>query len=56
MNKYNNLLTYIRWYTKDPKDAEILALVGVAQKLVDDTKKSSDKPNSYNKESNYCII
>ena len=30
LKKYNNLLTSGRWYTKDPKDAQILALAGLA--------------------------
>ena len=48
LNKYNNLLTSGRWSTKDPKDAQILDLVGVAQKFADKTNKSSEK---YNKDS-----
>ena len=28
--KYNNLLTSGRWSTKDPKDVQILSLVGMA--------------------------
>ena len=39
LNKYNNLLTYGRWYIKGPKDTQILDLVGVEQNIVDDTKK-----------------
>ena len=35
LKKYNNLLTSGKWSTKDPKDAQILDLVGVAQKLSD---------------------
>ena len=50
LKKYNNLLTLGRWYTKDLKDAQILALVGVYQKLADDSKKSSDKSNTSNRE------
>ena len=46
MNKYNNLLTSVSWSTKDPKDAQILALLGVAHKLMDDHNKSSDKSDS----------
>ena len=30
LNKYNNILTSERWSTKDPKDANILALVIVS--------------------------
>ena len=51
LKKYNILLTPGRWYTKDPKDSQILALVGVAQKLADDSKKSSDKSNTSNRAS-----
>ena len=32
--------------TKYPKDSQILALVGVAQKLADDSNKSSEKSNT----------
>ena len=46
LKKYNNLLTSGRWSNKDPKDTQILALVGVAQNLADDSKKSSDKSNT----------
>ena len=35
LKKYNNLLTSGRWTNKGPKDSQILALVGVAQKLAD---------------------
>ena len=45
---YNNLITSGRWSTKD---SNILALVGVVHKLVDDTKKSSKNSNMNNKES-----
>ena len=46
LNKYNNLLTSGRWSTKDPKDAQILDLVGVAQKFADKTNNSSEKYNN----------
>ena len=39
LKNYNNLLTSGKWSTKYPKDAHILALVGLAQKLADDSKK-----------------
>ena len=39
LKKYNNLLTSGMWSTKYLKDSQILALVGVAQKLVDGSKK-----------------
>ena len=45
LKRYNNLLTSGRWYNKNPKDAHILALVRVYQKLADDSKKSSEKYN-----------
>ena len=31
LKNHNNLLTSGRWYNKDPKDGQILSLVGVAQ-------------------------
>ena len=51
LKKYNNLLTSWRCSNKDPKYDHILALVVVAQKLVDDSKKSSEKSNTYNRDS-----
>ena len=45
MKKYNNLLTPGRRYNKEHKDSQILDLVGVEQKLADDSKKSSEKSN-----------
>ena len=45
LKKYNNLLTSGRWSTKNTKDDQILALVGVAQNLSDDSKKASEKSN-----------
>ena len=50
MNKYNKLLTLGRWSNKYPKDYHILALVGVSQNLSDDSKKSSEKSNTSNRE------
>ena len=50
LNKYNNLLTLGRYSTKDNKDDHILALVGVAQNLAYDPKKSSEKSNTSNRE------
>ena len=50
LNKYKNLPTSGRWSIKDPKDAQILALVGVSQKIVDDSNKSSDKSNASNRD------
>ena len=45
LKKYNNLITSGRWCTKDPKDAQILTPVVLDQKLVDDSKKTSEKSN-----------
>ena len=44
LNNYNNILTSWRWSNKDPKDAHILSLVGVAQKISNNPKKPSEKP------------
>ena len=52
LKKYNYLLTYMRRSTKDPKDKKILALVRVAQKRLEDAKKSSEKSDKSNKKSN----
>ena len=41
LKKYNNLLTSVVWSNKDPKDVNILALIGVAQKLAKNSKKPS---------------
>ena len=43
LKKYNKPLTSRRWYTKYLKDSQILDLVGLAQKLADDSNKSFDK-------------
>ena len=51
LQKYNNLLTSGRLSNKDPKDYQILYLVGVAQNLSDHFNKSSDKSNTSNRES-----
>ena len=51
LKKYNNLLTLGRWSNKDPKDDQILALVGVAQKIADEYKKPPEKSNTPNRES-----
>ena len=45
LKKYNKLLTSGRWSIKDHKDDQILGLVGVAQKIANDSKKSYDKSN-----------
>ena len=38
----NNLINSGTWSNKDPKGTQILDLVGVDQKIVDDSNKSSD--------------
>ena len=50
LKKYHNLLASGSWSTNDPKDSQILALVGVAKNLADDSNKSSDKSNTSNRE------
>ena len=50
LKKYINRLTYRRWTIKDPKDSQLLVLVGVAEKIMDDNNKSSDKSEGNNKE------
>ena len=45
LKKYNNILTWGRWSNKDTKDAQILALVGVAHKLANDSKITSEDPS-----------
>ena len=52
LKKYKNLLTSGRWFNKDPKDAQILSLVGVDQNIADNSKKTSEKSNTYNRDSN----
>ena len=49
LKKYNNIITSGGWSNKDSNDAHILALVVVAQKLVYDLKKTSDKSNMESK-------
>ena len=51
LNKYKNLLTPGRWPRNYPNDAHILALAGVAQKIADDSNKSSNKSKTSNRES-----
>ena len=50
LNSYNKPLTSGRWSTKDPKDDQILALLGVSQNIAYDSKKSSEKSNTPNRE------
>ena len=52
LNNYNNLLTSGRWSNKYTNDAHILALVGVVQKLVDESNRSSEKSNTSNRYTN----
>ena len=42
--KYNNIITSVRWSNKYAKDAHILALVGLAQNLSDNSKNPSENP------------
>ena len=51
LKKYNNLLTSWMWSNKDTKDDQVLSLVGFSQNLADDSKKLSDKSNTYNRDS-----
>ena len=51
LKKYNNLLTSGRWYNKYTKYSKIIALVGVNQKIVDNSNKSCDKSTTYTRES-----
>ena len=51
LKKYNNLPTSGRRYNKYPKDDHILTLFGLVQKLVYNSKKSSDKSTTSNRES-----
>ena len=44
LNKYKNLITSVGFSNKYPKDAQILVLLGLAQKISDDSKKSSENP------------
>ena len=55
LNKYNNLLTSERWYTKDTKDAHILSIFWVSQNIIDESKKTLDnlKRESKNSEPEY---
>ena len=51
LNEYRNIFTSVRWSTKDYKDIQILAIIGVAQKLAYDSNKLSEKSNNYNRKS-----
>ena len=46
LEKHNKLITSGRWYKKDNKDNNILALLGVDQKVADDSNKRSEKSNT----------
>ena len=50
LKNYKKLLTSGSCSTKDTMEYQILALVGVAQKIAYDSKKSSDKFNTSNRE------
>ena len=47
LKKNNNLLKLGRFSTKDHKDYHILYIVGVAQKVADESNKPYDKSNTY---------
>ena len=51
LNNYNNLLHSRRWTSKDTKDSHILDLLIVTQNISDDSKKSSDKSKTSNRDS-----
>ena len=51
LKKYNNQITSGKWTNKDTKYDQILNIVGVAQKLADESNKSSEKSN---RESTKC--
>ena len=50
LKNYSSFITSGRWSTKDTKDSHILALVGLDQKLLDYSKKSSEKSNTSNRD------
>ena len=50
LKKYYNILASGRWYNKDHKDDKILSIVGVVQKLADESKKLSERSNTSNME------
>ena len=50
LKKYNNLLTSGRGSTKYPKYAQILYLEVLPQKLADESNNSSEKYNTYNRD------
>ena len=45
LEKYNNLITSVRCYTKDTTYAQVLAPFGVDHNIMDDSKKTSEKYN-----------
>ena len=45
LKKYNRLLTSGRWSTEDPKYEQILDLVGLAHKLMNESKKTYNMSN-----------
>ena len=44
LNKYNNILNWVRWSNKYPKNAHIINLVEVDHKLPNDSKKPTENP------------
>ena len=51
LNNLNSLITSGIWCNKDYKDVHIIALVRLAQKLADNSKKSYEKYNTSNRDS-----
>ena len=50
LQRYNSLLTYVRWPTKGTKGAQILDLVGVVKKFMEENKnpmEGSDRNNKW---------
>ena len=45
LKKYNNLFTSEGCSTKEPKDTHILALFGLSENIMDESKKESEKSN-----------
>ena len=50
LKKYKNLLTLGIWSTKNPKDAQILSLVGLDQNIADESKKSYERLHTSNRD------
>ena len=50
LKKYNNLLTSGRWSKIDNNNYHILDFIGLAQKVTDNSDKSPEKSNAYNRD------